>query len=83
MKEGYQIPIRASLTQPILVGGAPRNLVIVNFAIGLALFFGLHILIAPVLSFMIHAVAVAISKKDPHFMSAILRHLRTKDYYHA
>ena len=45
MVEGYAIPLRRSLTEPILLGGAPRTAAILNgtlaaaFGLGLQLWF--------------------------------------------
>ena len=51
--EGYEVPIHISLTVPILLGGAPRGLAIINgtlsAAFGLGLFaVGEHALAEPV-----------------------------------
>ncbi len=43
--EGFSVPVHRSLTQPILLGGAPREFAILNGTLGTALLFGLHSLI--------------------------------------
>ena len=43
--EGFSVPVHRSLTQPILLGGAPREFAILNGTLAAALFFGLHTLL--------------------------------------
>ena len=40
--EGYEAPIHRSLAEPILLGGAPRGLAIVNGTIAAAMGLGLQ-----------------------------------------
>lgn len=42
LPEGYVIPLRTSLTRPILMGGVPRAFAIMNATISAAIAFGLH-----------------------------------------
>ena len=40
--DGYAMPLRTSLTRPILLGGVPRAFAILNATIGAAIGFGLQ-----------------------------------------
>lgn len=40
--EGFEVPIHRSLTQPILMGGVPRDIALLNGTITAALVFGMH-----------------------------------------
>lgn len=81
--EGYQIPIHRSLTQPILIGGAPREFAILNATVGAALLFGLHSFFGVPLMMVLHAVAVVLTKQDPLFLETFKRHLNQKPFYEA
>ena len=81
MIDGYQIPIHRSLTEPMLMAGAPRGIAILNGTIAAAVGLGLQMWIAGILLFVIgHAVAVYAAKKDPKFVEVGLRHLKHKAY---
>jgi type IV secretory pathway TrbD component len=79
--EGFNVPIRRSLTQPVLVGGAPREFAILNFTFGAAIVLGLHSLLAIPLFVFIHVWAVYLAKGDPYFLETFKRCINLKDYY--
>ena len=79
--EGFQVPIHRSLTQPIMIGGAPREFTIVNGTLTAAMVLGLQSLLGLPVGFVLQAIAVAISKRDPQFFSTFRRQLRQKRYY--
>lgn len=81
MIDGYQIPIHRSLTEPMLMAGAPRGIAILNGTIAAAVGLGLQMWIAGILLFVIgHAVAVYAAKKDPKFVEVGVRHLKHKAF---
>ena len=41
--EGYEVPLHVALTQPILMGGAPRTFAILNGTLALVIGMGLHL----------------------------------------
>jgi type IV secretion system protein VirB3 len=47
--DGFEVPLHQSLTQPLLLGGAPRSLAIVNGTLAAALGFGLQLWIAGII----------------------------------
>ena len=80
--EGFDIPLHRSLTEPILLGGAPRSVAILNGTIAAALGIGLQLWIAGIALWIVgHAVAVFAAKRDPQFASVLARHLRQKAYF--
>lgn len=79
--EGFSVSVHRSLTQPILLGGAPREFAILNGTFGAALLFGLHSVIGVPLCFILHFVAVALAKQDPAFLDTFRRHIHHKPYY--
>ncbi|MDE5454119.1 conjugal transfer protein [Bradyrhizobium sp. CSA112] len=75
--EGFAIPVHRALTEPILLGGAPRAIAIVNGTVAAALGLGLRLWIAGLLLLAIgHAAAVWAAKRDPLFVETARRHLR-------
>ena len=75
--EGFAVPVHRALTEPILLGGAPRLLAIVNGTISAALGLGLRFWVAGILLWAIgHAASVWAAKRDPSFVDVARRHLR-------
>ena len=79
---GFEVPIHGSLGTPILLGGAPRGLAIVNGTIAAAVGLGLQQWIAGIVLWAAgHSLAVFAARRDPHFAPVLLRHLRQKGHY--
>ncbi len=79
--EGFEAAIHGSLGQPILLGGAPRGLAIVNGTIAAAVGLGLQQwLVGLALWAVGHSVAVFAARRDPDFAPVLLRHLRLRSY---
>ena len=62
--EGYEIPLHIALTQPVLMGGAPRTFAILNGTLGFPA------------GALLHAAAVLMSKRDPHWFDIFRKQLR-------
>ena len=74
---GFLAPVHRALVQPILMGGAPRSIAIVNGTLAAALGLGLRLWIAGLLFWLVgHLAAVWAAKRDPHFVDVARRHLR-------
>ena len=74
---GFYAPVRRSLTEPILLGGAPRSLAIINGTLAAAVGLGLRLWIVGLLLWLFgHMVAVWAAKRDPAFVDVVRRHLR-------
>lgn len=80
---GFSIPIHNSLTQPILLGGVPRRLAILNGTLFAAVTLGLQSPYAIPICAAIHITARILAKKDPYFFQVMLRHLKQKTRYEA
>jgi type IV secretion system protein VirB3 len=79
--EGFEVPIHASLGSPILLGGAPRGIAIVNGTIAAAVGLGLQQwVVGFALGAIGHSVAVFAARRDPDFAPILLRHLRQKGH---
>jgi type IV secretion system protein TrbD len=74
---GYYAPVHRALTEPILLGGAPRSVAIVNGTLAAALGLGLRLWIVGGLIWLIgHLAAVWATKRDAAFVDVVRRHLR-------
>lgn len=82
MIEGFQVPLYRSLTEPVLLAGAPRAVAVVNGTIAAALGLGLRLWLAGLILWIVgHSIAVFAAKRDPHFVEVLLRHLRQRSYW--
>lgn len=79
MIDGYSVPIHHSLTEPIMMAGAPRGIAILNGTIAAAVGLGLQMWAAGLLIGVAgHAAAVFAARKDPRFVEVGVRHIRHK-----
>ena len=79
--EGYEVPLHRSLTEPILLGGAPRSVAIANGTLAAAIGIGLQLWIAGLAVWVVgHVAAVYAAKRDPQFMAVLARHLKQKAF---
>lgn len=80
--EGFEVPVHQALTQPILLGGAPRSVAIINGTLAAALGLGLHLWLPGLALWLAgHSLAVFAARRDPDFVPVMLRHLRQKGYW--
>jgi type IV secretion system protein VirB3 len=81
---GYVAPVHRALIEPILLGGAPRAVAILNGTLAAALGLGLRLwLVGLVLWIIGHAAAVWAAKRDPMFVDVVRRHLRIPNHLSA
>ena len=74
---GFAVPVHRALTEPILLGGAPRALAILNGTLAGAIGLGLRLWLAGLLIGALgHAAAVWAARRDPLFVEVTRRHLR-------
>jgi len=74
---GFYAPLHRALTEPILLGGAPRAVAIVNGTLAAAVGLGLRLWIVGAAIWLIgHLAAVWAAKRDPAFVDVVRRHLR-------
>jgi type IV secretion system protein VirB3 len=79
--EGFVVPVHRALTEPILMGGAPRSVAIVNGTLAAALGLGLRLWLAGLLLWFVgHMVAVWAARRDPDFVAVVRRHVRFPAY---
>jgi type IV secretion system protein VirB3 len=79
--EGFEIPLHRSLTEPILLAGAPRGIAILNGTVAAAMGLGLRLWIAGLILWLVgHSIAVFAAKRDPDFAAVLTRHVRQRSW---
>jgi type IV secretion system protein VirB3 len=78
---GYEVVIHRSLTQRIMLAGAPREIAILNGTTVAAFGLGLHSYWSIPVGIILHIVAVLAARKDPQFFECFRRHIKQKSYY--
>ena len=79
--DGFELVLHRSLTEPILMGGAPRAAAILLGTISAVLALGLRLWIAGVVLWIVgHAAAVWLARRDPEFVEVAVRHTKHKGW---
>lgn len=73
--EGFRVPIHRSLTQPLMMGGIPRNIALLNGFLTFILVMGAHNLWVLPLGILGHVTLVALYRRDEHMLSVIKANL--------
>ncbi len=74
---GFEVPLHRSLTEPILLGGAPRTVAIANGTLSAAVGLGLQLWLPGIALWLVgHTLAVWGARVDPQFMQVFARHVR-------
>ncbi|MDX9701251.1 MAG: VirB3 family type IV secretion system protein [Rhodocyclaceae bacterium] len=77
--DGFEVPLHRALTEPILLGGAPRTVAIANGTLAAAVGLGLQLWLPGLVLWLLgHSLAVWGAQADPQFMAVFLRHLKHK-----
>jgi type IV secretion system protein TrbD len=76
---GFEVPLHRSLTEPILLGGVPRTVAIVNGTLAAAVGLGLQLWLPGLALWLAgHALAVWATRVDEQFMTVFARHLKQR-----
>lgn len=79
--EGFEVPLHRSLTEPILLGGAPRGLAILIGTLAAAIGIGLQLWLPGLLIWICgHSAAVCAARRDPKIVEVLLRHVKHRSY---
>ena len=74
---GYVVPVHRALTEPILLGGEPRGLAILNGTLSAAVGLGLQLWVPGLIMWIIgHALGVWAARRDPQFLDVARNHVR-------
>jgi len=76
-----EVPLHRSLTEPILLGGAPRSFAIVSGTLAAAVGIGLQLWPVGVAMMVLgHVAAVRGARFDPQFVDVFARHLKHRPH---
>jgi len=79
--EGFDLVLHRSLTEPILMGGAPRAAAILIGTLAAVLALGLRLWLAGLVFWIAgHGLAVWLAKRDPAFVEVGARHLKHRGW---
>jgi type IV secretion system protein VirB3 len=79
--DGFELALHRSLTEPILIGGAPRAAAILIGTLAAVLALGLRLWIAGLVFWLLgHGVAVWLAKRDPAFVEVAANHLKHRNW---
>lgn len=74
---GFEVLLHRSLTEPILMGGAPRTVAITNGTLAAAVGLGLQLWIPGLVLWIAgHSLAVWGARMDAQFMQVFARHIK-------
>ncbi|WP_439861783.1 VirB3 family type IV secretion system protein [Pseudomonas sp. MBLB4136] len=74
---GFEMPLHRALAEPILLGGAPRNVAILNGTLAAVVGLGLQLWIPGLLLWLVgHFLAVWGARLDPQFLQVFARHIK-------
>jgi type IV secretion system protein VirB3 len=74
---GFEVPLHRSLTEPILLGGAPRAVTISVGTAAAAIGLGLQLWIPGLVVWLVgQSLAVWGARLDPQFMQVFARHVK-------
>jgi len=80
--EGFEAPVHRALVEPILLGGAPRGIAILNGTLAAALGLGLQEWLAGLAVWALgHSLAVLAARRDPDVAPVLVRHLRQRGHF--
>ena len=79
LASGFEIPLHRSLTEPILMGGAPRTVAIANGTLAAAVGLGLQLWVPGLVLWIAgHTLAVWGARMDPQFLPVFARHIKQR-----
>jgi type IV secretion system protein VirB3 len=82
MTQGYEVPLHRALTEPILLGGAPRTVAIANGTLAAALGLGMRLWLPGIAFWLVgHALAVRAARSDAQFVPVLARHLKHSTHF--
>lgn len=79
--DGFEIPLHRSLSEPILMAGAPRSAAILIGTLAAVMALDLRLWLPGLIVWIVgHSAAVLAAKTDPDFMKVTIRSIRHKAY---
>ena len=73
LPEGFSIPIHRSLTTPVMLGGLPRKIAILNGTLIISFVIGAHNLWILPVGILSHLILLALHRRDPQILAVLKR----------
>ena len=84
LPDGFEVPLHRSLTEPLMMGGAPRSVAISIGTLAAAVGIGLQLWIAGLALWIVgHALAVLAARVEPQFPQVFARHIKHRGFLDA
>jgi type IV secretion system protein TrbD len=78
---GFELILHRSLTEPIMLGGAPRAAAILIGTLAAILALGLRLWFVGLAVWIVgHGIAAWLAKRDPAFVEVAVRHVKHKGW---
>ena len=84
LPDGFEVPLHRSLTEPMMMGGAPRTVAISIGTLAAAVGIGLQLWVPGAAVWLIgHTLAVWAARVEPQFPQVFARHVKHRGYAEA
>lgn len=78
--QGFSVTIHQSLTTPVMLGGLPRKIAILNGTLIISLVVGAHNLWFLPIGILSHFVLVALHRRDPEILAVLKRNMNSPSF---
>lgn len=78
---GFRLPLYRSLTEEILLAGAPKGMIVLNVSLMAFFIMTMHFLWIIPLNIVVHIGAVFLTKQDDRFFDCLRIYIGQKNYY--
>lgn len=78
---GFRLPLYRSLTEQILLAGAPKNVIVANAVVAAFFIMTLHFFWILPLNMLIYFGSIYLTSTDEQFFACLVRYVRKKEYY--
>ena len=75
-----KLAINKGLTDRVMMGGLPRNIMILGGTVAAALILGLQNLWLSLVALPVYIALQLLYRKDPYFLEILLRHINDDDF---
>jgi type IV secretion system protein VirB3 len=84
LPDGFEVPLHRSLTEPMMMGGAPRSVAISIGTLAAAVGIGLQLWVAGLAVWIVgHGLAVWAARAEPQFPEVFSRHVKHRGFLDA
>jgi type IV secretion system protein VirB3 len=78
---GFRLPLYRSLTEQILMAGAPKSVIVLNGTVMAFFILSMHFFWIVPLNIVVHFGAIYLTKKDDQLFDCLKVYIHKKNYY--